>query len=677
MNTTGPLAAEAGALPQPITVPCDAADLKDLLAAEWLVSNKIGAYASSTVIGCNTRRYHGLLVASTHPPVGRLTALSQVAEQVTVGEGSFDLATIEFPDALAPRGLDRLAEFRNDVAATFVYRIGPLELIKQVVLAESANAVALRYTLNGADGSLRLLPLVALRDFHHLRKAANPHQMTFEAVEDGAVVHDRMRPVPPLYLLAREGRFEPHPQWWYRFHYRTDLARGQEASEDLYTPGAFGLALADGRPAQLTASLGEPHLLDFDDACRRRRGRAEQIVGALGGEADETTRRLAAAGEAFIVRRKFLGAADSCTILAGYHWFADWGRDTFIALPGLLLATGQFGLARDVFRTFARHVSEGMIPNRFDDYTDAAHYNSIDASLWFVVAAERYVRATGDTDFWRDELMPAAEAVLRAYQDGTRFDIRADADGLLTGGSRQTQLTWMDVAFGEEAVTPRHGKAVEVNALWHSAHRILARRSRGLDEPLADTCDARASMIAAAFERVFWNEQAGCLFDCVTGDQRDGAIRPNQIFAVSLPYSPLPLARQRSVLRVVQEKLLTPMGLRTLAPDDARYRRKYGGSWESRDRAYHQGTVWAWLIGAFVEAYLKVEGAKPFAVAQARQWLAGFDDHLREAGVGFVSEIFDGQPPHTPRGCIAQAWSVGELLRAKRIVDGAFGVTDQ
>ena len=654
-----------------IVAPCAGRPLDELLGKEWLAANKIGAYASSTVAGCNTRRYHGLLVASTSPPMGRLVALSQVAEALTVCGADYELATIEFPSAVRPRGVSNLVEFRNDVAPTFVYRAGDAELVKQLILADTANAVIVRYTLRGTDGRLRLLPFAALRDFHDLRKADDAHQMTFETTDGGAVVQDRQQPIPPLYLAAPEGRFEPEPQWWYRFHYRVDLARGQDGFEDLYTPGAFEYDLADGRPCHLIASLSDPRQVDFDETASRKRERISQIVRSVGTGADRLTRRLAAATDAFVVRRSFANASPRWTILAGYHWFADWGRDAFVALPGLLLATGRFAQARDVFRTFAEHIADGMVPNRFDDYTGGAHYNSIDASLWFIVAAARYLEATGETALWRSDLLPAARKILQAYHDGTQFDIHADADGLLTGGTDKTQLTWMDVALGDEVVTPRYGTCVEVNALWHAAHCIVAERSEGIDDDLAESCRTRAALIASAVNRAFWNDDDGCLYDCISEGVSDPSIRPNQILAVSLPHSPLPPERQQRVVQVVQDRLLTPYGLRSLSPDDRRYRRRYGGSWESRDRSYHQGTVWAWLMGPFIEAYLKVHQRRPAAVEQARRWLGAFDGHLETAGLGYVSEIFDGDAPHTPRGCIAQAWSVGEVLRVKRMVDSA------
>lgn len=654
--------------PAPITIPIDPHNLDAMLDKEWLLTNRIGAYSSSSAVGCNTRRYHGLLVASTIPPVGRFVALSTVMEQLTLGDVTYDLATNEFSNTFSPRGVDHLAEFRDGAAATFVYRFGSAELVKQVVLADHANAVAVRYTLRGGAGTLRLWPFVALRDFHGLRKVHQPHRIAFATIPGGVAVEDHVPASHAVHMVSREAVFEPKPQWWYRFCYRAEIARGQEGFEDLYTPGNFVVVLGDGGTCQFTASLDEPAPVEFAATLERRTQRQADLARTIGPGHDAATRRLAQATDAYLVERKIPNAPPSTTVLAGYHWFADWGRDTFIALPGLLLCTRRFDVAREVFSTFAGSISQGMIPNRFDDYGGAPHYNSIDASLWFILAAERYVRASGDTAFWQSVLMPAADRILTAYHDGTQFDIHADSDGLLAGGSHRTQLTWMDVALGEEVVTPRNGKAVEVNALWHCAHRIVAARAAGIDDAMARHYAHRADLIGPAFVRAFWNEQAGCLCDCVTDNQRDASIRPNQILAVSLPHPLLSAAQEASLVRVVTQHLLTPYGLRTLSPVDSRYRRQYGASWESRDRAYHQGTVWAWLIGPYIEAYLKVENYSAAAVAKAKQMLSAFDKHLEDAGLGHVNEIFDGDAPHTPRGCIAQAWSVAEVLRAKMLV---------
>ncbi len=659
---------ERDILPAPMIIPCRERSVNSLLSREWLLANRIGAYASSSIVGCNTRRYHGLLVAATQPPMGRIVALANLVEQVVIDGRTYDVSTNEFLNTFSPRGFGHVVEFRDDAAATFLYQVGSCEILKEIVLADAANAVAVRYTVRGADATIRLRPLAAMRDFHHLRTSGESHQVTWEQVADGVAIQDRSQPMHPLNVLMSEGRFEPDPQWWRRFCYRADLLRGQEGYEDLCSPGVLTVDVEDGRPCQLTASLDEPVPVGFATTVERRRRRLAETVAGVGEQAGAFERRLAAASDAFCVNRGFPNAPSSPTILAGYHWFADWGRDAMIALPGLLLSTGRFETARRVFHTFASALDGGMIPNRFDDYSSSPHYNSIDASLWFIIAAERYVRATGDATFWRDTLQPAAEAILDAYQSGARFDIRADADGLLTGGSRQTQLTWMDAKLGEEVVTPRHGKAVEINALWYNAHRILAARCRGADEAAAERFAERAELIGPAFVQTFWNPPAGCLHDCISGETPDPSIRPNQIFAVSLPYSPLSAEQQTSVVGVVRERLLTPRGLRTLAPADPRYRGRYGTSWESRDRAYHQGTVWAWLLGPFVEAHLRAASFSDAAVAEATGWIEGFEEHLHEAGIGQISEIFDGDPPHRPRGCIAQAWSVAELLRVRSMI---------
>ncbi len=657
------------AAPEPIAIDCTQQSLEDLLSTEWVRGNGIGAYASGTLAGCNIRRYHGLLIGATLPPVGRIMALSNVMEELEAGGELYQLATAEFSDTFAPCGAVHVERFIDGPAAAWILKAGPLTLTKELLLGEQVNAVALRYTLTGGAAALRLRPFAALRDFHHLRRANQPNQMVFETIDGGVSLADRMRSIPAVALVSHEAEFRAEGQWWNRFYYRADIARGQDGFEDLYTPGQFHYVLRDGQSCQLTASLGAPVPLGFETTLTGRRRRCEELAQSVGERADETARRLAVASEAFVVQRSFPDAAPSETILAGYPWFADWGRDAFIALPGLLLGTKQYERARAVFRTFAGAVSEGMIPNRFDDYASSAHYNSIDASLWFIIAAERYVAATGDEDFWRSTLQPAAEAILEGYREGTRFDIRADADGLLSGGSRTTQLTWMDAALGDEVVTPRHGKAVEVNAMWYAAHCILAERCFRLDVARAQHYRELAEQIAPAFVHAFWNDSLGWCYDCISNGWPDSSLRPNQLLAVSLPYSPLSDEQQKAIVQIAIARLLTPMGLRTLSPDDPRYRRRYGGSWESRDRAYHQGTVWPWLMGPFIEAYLRVEGAKPFALGQARQWLGGFGEHLRTAGLGQISEICDGDPPHTPRGCIAQAWSVGEVLRAKLLID--------
>ena len=653
--------------PAPLHVSCTDAPLEELLGKEWLIANGIGAYASSTVVGCNTRRYHGLLVAATKPPVGRIMALSSVVETLVVDGHTIGVGTNEFYGAFSPAGWTLLEEFVDDVAPRFVYRIGDLQLTKEVLLAEADNAVAVRYSLTGGCAELRLRPLAALRDYHHVRPSASPGEMRHDAVDGGVAIQDRDTLGHALFVTSPDAAFQSDPQWWRRFRYRADVARGHDEPEDLYAPGVFARTLEDGDSCLLLGGLDEPGHILFDTALRRRGDRLGQLAASVDTD-DEITRRLAVATDDFVVQRPVAGSTTSTTILAGYPWFADWGRDAFIALPGLLLATKRFDAARGVFRTFAASMADGLIPNCFGEEGVSAGYNSIDASLWYIIAAERYLAATGDEAFWQSDLLPTTLAILRAYADGTRYDIRADGDGLLTGGSPRTQLTWMDAATTRGAVTPRHGKPVEVNALWYAAHAVMAERCRGLDESTASLYADLADTIAAAFVEQFWNPLAGCLYDCLWGDRADPAVRPNQIFAVSLPYSPLPHDQQQAVVDVVQRQLLTPYGLRTLASNQRGYRGRYEGPTDHRDAAYHQGTVWPWLLGPFIEAYLKVNGDGPAALGRAWQWLGPLAGHLSEAGIGSISELFDADRPQRPAGCIAQAWSVGEILRARLMV---------
>jgi predicted glycogen debranching enzyme len=357
--------------------------------------------------------------------------------------------------------------------------------------------------------------------------------------------------------------------------------------------------------------------------------------------------------------------------LAGYPWFFDWGRDAFIALPGLLLATGRFEEAKSVLTTFANAADEGMIPNRFDDRSDTAYFNSVDASLWFVNAAFQYLKVSGDGTTFTDKLLPAIHQIIEAYRQGTRFGIRADTDGLITAGDEQTQLTWMDAKYGGVAFTPRCGKAVEVNALWFNSLCWLAKFYATWDTGRANYFDVMAEEVITGFRDLFWNKQTGYLNDCVHPNGTvDSSCRANQIFAVSLEFSPLLLEQQRQVVDVVQQKLLTPFGLRSLSADDERYKGRYIGNQQQRDSSYHQGTVWAWLIGPFVEAYLKVNDFSPQSRAKAKEFIEPLIEHLTNNGcLGNISEIFDGDEPHEPRGCFAQAWSVAELIRAIQLIN--------
>ncbi|MBN1509314.1 MAG: glycogen debranching enzyme family protein [Sedimentisphaerales bacterium] len=652
--------------------------LDDLLSKEWLLTNRRGGYAASTIVGCNTSGYHGLLIGSLTPPVNRIMALSTCLETVVCGTQLFQLSTFDFGDKLLPAGHAWLREFWRDTGVHFLYDLHPIEVLKSVHLARDRDAVVVEYMFRSVREPVEFLlrPFVGLRDFHMLQ--SSQARFACDELDSSLRVRQETPAVGELLLTCPGMQFERDEQWWYNFSYRVNRTRGLASTEDLWAPGffrgqigsashivfsaRFGERLRLGRESSADASIVRSDLVEHQDGLTR--------IAKAQTRAD---RALSLAADQFIVTR---GDADGerVSIVAGYPWFADWGRDTFIALPGLLLATGRHEEARSVLTTFAAAADQGMIPNRFDDRSETAHFNSVDASLWFIRAAFEYLDATGDLRTFSQELLPVIRWIIDSYQNGTRFDIHADDDGLIAAGDSNTQLTWMDAKYGDVVFTPRWGKAVEVNALWHNALRRMSRFCEQEHLPDASRYTQMAAQVADSFATAFWNEEQGYLNDTVMPDGSvDASLRPNQIFAVSLPYGP-PLTRQqqRAVVAVVEQELLTPYGLRTLNRQDARYKGRCEGSAYQRDEAYHQGTVWAWLIGPFIEAYLKVRDSSAESRRQAGRMLDPLMRHLtQDACLGSVSEIFDGDPPHTPRGCPAQAWSVGELIRARKLVRGA------
>ena len=498
-------------------------------------------------------------------------------------------------------------------------------------------------------------PLLAYRDYHGLQRE-NAGVRRGADREGGDLVLRPYQDCPPLRVRLPGATFAPDGLWYRAFEYERERERGLDFREDLFSPGVLRIELLPGRSIHLLASAGgllagaDPERLM---AAERRRLR---ICGGGGEGALPELRR---AADAFVVRRGPAGR----TIIAGYHWFADWGRDSMIALPGLCLATGRSDDARAILSEYARHVDRGMIPNRFPDAGGEPEYNSVDAALWLVVAVGRYVEATGDTGFARLRLTDPVAAILDGYRAGTRHGIRVNADGLVTQGEEGLQLTWMDGRVGGQVITPRRGQAVEIQALWYNALLIGAELAREAAEPArARDWAALAGRVRESFLRAFWSEEHGYLADVVAEDGRaDFSLRPNQLYALGLPHVLLPRDRALRVLDAVKRHLLTPVGLRTLSPEHPAYRGRYAGGPADRDAAYHQGTVWPYLAGAYFDAVTRVHGEA--GKAEAREWLDGFAAHLEEAGLGTVSEVFDGDAPHAPGGAIAQAWSVGEILR--------------
>jgi predicted glycogen debranching enzyme len=642
---------------------------------EWLETNGLGGWASSTISGAHTRRYHGLLVAATQPPVGRMVLLSKLDETLALDGERFELGCNHYPNAVHPQGFQFLKSFRKDFFPVFEYEAGGVTLRKTLAAINSENSTVILYEALAApqDFYLELQPFVAARDFHSLAHA-NDFIRRDGRFENGVF---RVRPydgVPELFISAPGAHFESQPDWYRNFEYPVEQFRGLDFREDLFTYGRFRINLKKGSRLGIIVSTSNPAGRDAFQLVQREKTRRENLFTKLPIQ-DEFSQTLALAADQFIVQR----GKDLRTIIAGYHWFADWGRDTMIALPGICLATGRFDDAKKILRAFAESVSQGMLPNRFPDVGEQPEYNTVDATLWYFVAIYKYLSAkriarlpicgqgirqyTGDDTFVRDELLPVLQDIIAWHDRGTRYRIHVDEDGLLYAGEPGVQLTWMDAKIGDWVVTPRQGKAVEINALWYNALMIFSELSNRFGRAAdAKLFAERAAKVKSRFLEVFWEEQNGYLYDYVDGDHRDAAKRPNQIFALSLPFPLIEGEKARKILKLVEEKLYTPVGLRSLSPDDSNYRPHYGGGPFERDSAYHQGAVWSWLLGPYITALVRVEGAA--GRKRAEQVIEDFKYHLLEAGVGTISEIFEGIAPHAPRGCMAQAWSVGEILRA-------------
>ena len=611
---------------------------------EWLETNGLGGFSSSTVIGLNTRRYHGLLTAATQPPVGRLLLLSKLEETLVAGGERFELAANKYPQVIHPQGHQYLVGFRLDPFPVFAYRCGGVEIEKRIFMVHGENSTVIEY-VTSAECRLELKPLIAFRDYHgttHENGALNPAV----DIRPGLATVKPYADLPALHLAHNANSLDPAGDWYRNFEFPEEEARGLDFREDLFNPCTL---LFDLKAAGTATVIASTEIRSASDA-------AAYQLREVGRRASGNT--LARAADQFIVKR-----GDLKTVIAGYHWFSDWGRDTMIALPGLTLSTGRTEIAREILLAFAGSIDQGMLPNRFPDAGERPEYNTVDASLWFFESVRAYLDSTGEKDFVMTRLFPKLVEIIDWHVRGTRYNIRVDADGLLSCGEIGVQLTWMDAKVGDWVVTPREGKPVEIQALWYNALRIMESLSGD------SRYGSMAEQTRVSFNLQFWNEDARCLYDVVDGGNRDGSIRPNQIFAVSLPNSMLAGEKARAVVDKVQHELLTPMGLRTLAPSDANYRGKYQGGVRERDGAYHQGTVWPWLIGPFLQAYLKVH-AGPEARVQAQAWLAPLIEFAETRGLGQLPEIADGDFPHAPKGCIAQAWSVAEVRRAMGMLDG-------
>ena len=630
---------------------------------EWLVSNGIGGFACGTIAGINTRRYHGLLVASLDPPVQRTLLLAKLDVTAAYRGRSYSLATNEFADGtIAPRGFVHLDSFALDgQLPVWTWLIGDALVEQRIWMAHGQNTTYSSFRLiRGAEPvQLELTPLCTYRDFHSHHRGQRDTLVT--TVEKGIRV-DSFFGAVPYRLLSDRGEWQVAPQWYWNFKHRVESSRGLDDLEDLVSPARLRLTLEPGIAATIIATSEMTEPLSPSASLKAEQSRQSELLrvarshGLL--DTDEVSvRQLVLAADQFVVGRQA-----GTTVIAGYPWFSDWGRDTMIALPGLTLTTGRAEIAATILRTFARFVSDGMLPNLFPDEGHPPEYNTVDATLWYFVAIDEYLRATDDAALLRD-LYPTLRDIVRWHQRGTRFSIEVDpADGLLRAGEPGVQLTWMDAKIGDWVVTPRIGKPVEINALWFNALTIMRDFAACIgDQHAAAEYEIAARRTGQSFRERFWFAAGGHLYDVIDGPQGDDpSLRPNQIFAVSLRHSVLDDERARSVVDTCARHLWTPVGLRSLASQEAGYAGSYAGGPRERDAVYHQGTVWSWLLGPFVCAHYRVYRD----VAQARAYLDGIRSHLRDACVGQISEIFDGDAPFTATGCCAQAWGVAEILRA-------------
>jgi predicted glycogen debranching enzyme len=644
---------------------------RDLLAAEsreWLVTNGIGGYASGTVAGGMSRRYHGLLIAALQPPVGRTQLVAWMDETVGCGGEEFALATHRWASgAVEPKGFQYIEDFRLEgTIPVWRYALGDARLEKRVWMQQGANTTYVRYTMVQGSRPLKmaLKALVNYRDFHASTHAGD-WRMSIEPAEQGVKIV-AFGGATPFYLRSAEAGCEARHDWYRDCFFPLERNRGLDDREDHLFAALFSAKLQAGESLAIVLTTEENASLDAEAALTQRTAYESALLKSADSLKRETDasppdwlRQLVLAADQFIVKRALPDQPDGRSVIAGYHWFADWGRDTMIALPGLTLATGRAEVTKEILLAFSRYVDRGMVPNNFPDAGGKPEYNSVDAALWYFEAVRQYFAYTSDNPTLQ-KLFPMLAGIVDAHVKGTRYQIHVDTgDGLLYAGEPGVQVTWMDAKIGDWVVTPRTGKAVEINALWINVLETMAGFARVLKKP-SDAYETLSRKAKDSFQK-FWSSRRGCCYDVidVPGLGNDESLRPNQIFAVALPVSPLTPAQQKGVVDVCAERLLTPYGLRSLAPGEPAYQGHYGGGPRERDGAYHQGTAWGWLLGPFALAHFRVYGDRTAALGL----LDSVDTAMRSYGIGSLAEIYHGDAPFTPDGCIAQAWSVGEVLR--------------
>lgn len=635
---------------------------KKLISQEWLVTNGLGGFASSTVYNINTRRYHSVLTAAQRPPIERIAMVSRLEEIITIDGRQYFLSSCATKEnKFTTNGYIHLERFEQNPLPVWYYQIRDVLIIKSLNMVYGQNTTIVTYKVlaNGNDISLQIIPHYLFRDFHdnQKEKALNLESLK---IKDKQLSFKPFSETPELFIRWDRGVFCKKVKWQKDLYLAVESKRGLPDTEDDFSCGSIDIQSFNG---SVSIAFSDKPIASFNpiDLRKREEQRLDAIANSIESE-DKVLKELLLAADQFIVERKSTGGK---TILAGYPWFSDWGRDTLIALHGLTLVTNRIDDAKSILKTFASSISNGLIPNCFADQGNDASYNSVDASLWFFIAIFKFLEYTNDYTFVKENLLSAMTEIIEAFKKGTLFDIRMDQnDCLISAGNEDIQLTWMDVKVEGQTITPRNGKAVEINALWYNALKIYALIQENIGSSASET-KKLAMKVKASFKKVFWNDKNHCLFDYIKPDGTpDISFRPNQIYAVYLPFELLDSDEEKQIVDGVFAKLYTSYGLRSLAPDDPKYEPYYKGNRLERDKQYHQGTVWAFLIGPFISSYLKVNNYSVEAQLRASLMLEPFIKHMHEEEcLGSISEIFDGNMPHSPAGCCAQAWSVSEILR--------------
>ncbi len=631
------------------------------LSLEWLETNGCGGFASGTVAGANTRRYHGLLLVVPPPECHRYMLVNHLEEWLHLDDRAISISTNLYPGVIYPQGYSHCISFSSTPWPTWTFTFDDRTVSREILCVRGQSTVVVRWRLlTPARDSieLRVRPKLTSREYHAL------HHENGSLSPEATVTAQRVTWQPyhdlPAVQCSHTGSYHHLPEWYRQVQFPMEQERGLDFQEDWWSPGELLFHLESSREQALALTSEVVDDIKIGDLIRKesvRRVKRHKVEK----DPDRFAEALRQGVETFLVRQ-----GSKQTVIAGYPWFADWGRDTFISLPGLFLVTGQYEAGWDIIQSFIPFVSEGMVPNRFPDLGKDPDYNAIDASLWFIHAVDRYLAYSKDTSRVRLVAWPAIRQILDGYRQGTRYNIKMDIDGLISGGMPGVQLTWMDAKIGDWVVTPRHGKPVEIQALWLRALQVGACLAAQFGEhDYAAGCREDRRRALTSFRTRFWYQGGQYLYDTIDGPEGDdSSIRPNQVYAISLCNDLLTHEQATQVLQLVKEQLLTPVGLRTLSPQDRRYRPRYEGGPRERDSAYHQGTVWPFLLGCFVTAWVSTFGRTSKTKREARSFLKGIEAHLREACLGHVSEIFDGDEPHAPRGCPAQAWSLAEPLRA-------------